>query len=284
MATISIKNSTLTAQINTLGAELFSLKNNQNREYIWEANPNYWGKHSPILFPIVGTLKDNFFEHEGQRYTLARHGFARELPFEVVKKEENSVTFSLCATPETLKKYPFDFELQLSYTLIGSALHLGYRVINNANTLMPFSIGGHPAFALPKSFESYKLAFNNSNTLTYNLLENGLLTNETKTIEISNNQLKLQYPLFEKDALVFKQIISKKVTLLEENKPLLEVKFDDFPSLGIWTLANAPFICIEPWFGYSDTASNSGKILEKEGIQLVQSKESFQANYTITVL
>ena len=283
MSIITISNAQVTAQFKTLGAELFSLKNAQNKEFIWEGNPAHWGKHSPILFPIVGSLKNNSFEYEGLSYTLPRHGFARELPFEVVEKKEDSVTFSLQSNEETLKKYPFSFELQLRYTLIDSTLHLGYKVINTSNTSLPFCIGGHPAFALPKKFESYCLQFDASTSLTYHLLAEGLISDQTKTLEIPKHQLALQYSLFENDALVFKNIPSKSVTILEENQPILRVAYSDFPDLGIWTPIHAPFICIEPWFGYSDTPSNSGNILEKEGIQLVEPTSFFESNYTITL-
>lgn len=284
MTTISINNDQITAQFKTLGAELFSLKDKNNKEFIWEGNPNFWGKHSPILFPIVGSLKNNTFEYNGTSYSLPRHGFARELTFEVIDKKEDSVIFSLQSNEETLKKYPFSFELQLSYTLIDCSLHLGYKVINTSDSLLPFSIGGHPAFALSKAFEKYSLQFDASNSLTYHLLEEGLISNQTKTIEIPNQQLNLEYQLFENDALVFKNIPSKSVTILEENQPILKVDYTDFPDLGVWTPVNAPFICIEPWFGYSDTPNNSGKIIEKEGIQLVEPNSFFQSNYTITLL
>lgn len=284
MTTISINNDQITAQFKTLGAELFSLKDKNNKEFIWEGDPNFWGKHSPILFPIVGSLQNNTFEYNGVSYSLPRHGFARELTFEVIAKKEDSVTFSLQSNEETLKKYPFSFELQLSYTLIGTSLHLGYKVINTSDAVLPFSIGGHPAFALPKAFDSYQLQFDGLDSLTFNLLEEGLISDETKTIEITNQQLNLEYPLFENDALVFKNIPSKSVTILEENQPILKVEYLDFPDLGVWTPVNAPFICIEPWFGYSDTPNNSGKILEKEGIQLVKPKSFFESNYTITLL
>ena len=245
MTTISINNDQITAQFKTLGAELFSLKDKNNKEFIWEGNPDFWGKHSPILFPIVGSLKNNTFEYNGTSYSLPRHGFARELTFEVIDKKEDSVIFSLQSNEETLKKYPFSFELQLSYTLIDCSLHLGYKVINTSDTALPFSIGGHPAFALPKAFEKYSLQFDASNSLTYHLLEEGLISNQTKTIEIPNQQLNLEYQLFENDALVFKNIPSKSVTILEENQPILKVDYTDFPDLGVWTPVNTPFLCIE---------------------------------------
>jgi galactose mutarotase-like enzyme len=284
MSTITIKNEQITAQFRTHGAELFSLKDKNNKEFIWEGNPDFWGKHSPILFPIVGSLKNNTFEYDGASYSLPRHGFARELAFEIIDKKEDNVTFSLQSSAATLKKYPFSFELQLSYTLIDTTLHLGYKVINTSNTVLPFSIGGHPAFALPKAFENYQLHFEGLDTLTFNLLEEGLISDQTKTIEIPNQKLDLNYQLFENDALVFKKIPSKSVTILEDNQPILQVDYTDFPDLGVWTLENAPFICIEPWFGYSDTSNNSGKILKKEGIQLLKPETFFESNYTITLL
>lgn len=284
MTTITIKNDQITAQFKTLGAELFSLRDINNKEFIWEGNPNFWGKHSPILFPIVGALKNNTFEYNGTAYTLPRHGFAREMIFEVIDKKEDSVTFSLQSNEETLQKYPFSFELQLSYTLIDTTLQLGYKVLNMSETILPFSIGGHPAFAMPKAFDSYQLQFDGLESLTINLLEDDMISDTTKTIEIPNQKLNLEYQLFENDALVFKKIPSKLVTILEENQPILKVDYTDFPDLGVWTLVNAPFICIEPWFGYSDTPNNSGKILEKEGILLVEPNSFFQTNYTITLL
>lgn len=284
MDILTISNSKITAQFRTLGAELISLKNEYDKEFMWEGNPKHWGKHAPILFPIVGSLKNNSFEYDGNSYTLPRHGFARELAFDVIEKKDHSITFSLQSNAETLKKYPFDFELQLSYTLENASLHLGYKVINKSNTALPFSIGGHPAFALPQNFENYNLSFDHSESLTYNLLEEGLISDQTQRIEIPNQQLALHYSLFENDALVFKNIPSKSVTILEENHPFLKVDYTEFPDLGIWTPVNAPFICIEPWFGYSDTPSNSGKILEKEGILSVAPTAFFQSSYTITLL
>lgn len=284
MSTITIKNDQITAQFRTHGAELFSLKDKNNKEFIWEGNPKFWGKHSPILFPIVGSLKNNTFDYDGASYSLPRHGFAREMNFEVIDEKQDSVTFSLQSNAATLKKYPFAFELQLSYTLIDNTLQLGYKVINTSNTVLPFSIGGHPAFALPKAFENYQLQFEGSDTLTFNLLEEGLISDQTKTIEIPNQKLDLNYQLFKNDALVFKKIPSKIVTILEGNQPILKVDYTDFPDLGVWTLENAPFICIEPWFGYSDTSNNSGEILEKEGILLVEPKTFFQSKYSITLL
>jgi len=282
--TTTISNSNLTAQINHFGAELFSLQNSDNKEYIWEGNPAFWGKHSPILFPIVGTLKNNTYHYNGIEYQLPRHGFARDMEFTLSNKSENSATFSLTSSEESNKVYPFDFELQVIYTLVENKLIIAYNIINNNNYTMPFSIGAHPAFALPKPFGEYTLEFEYPEVLTSFELENDLLSDKATTIEMVGNQIPLDYSLFEKDALIFKELQSKAITILENKSPLLRVQFNDFPNLGIWTKSNAPFLCIEPWLGYSDTVHSSGNILEKDGIQLLEAKKSLEYNFSIEIL
>lgn len=280
----TISNSILKASIKHAGAELFSLKDNQNKEYIWEGNPDFWGKHSPILFPIVGTLKNNTYTIDKKEYQLPRHGFARDMEFKLVEKTENSVVFSLEPNEETLKKYPFEFELQLIYTLEGTSLNIEYIVINKGDTKMPFSIGAHPAIALPENFESYSFKFEKEESLKYNLLENDLISNKTETLKTIENVVPLNYKLFENDALVFKTLESNSITILEKNKPYIQVNFEDFPSLGIWTKDQAPFVCIEPWFGYSDTADNSGNLFEKEGILVLEADQSFHSQFSIKIV
>jgi len=282
--TTTISNSNLTAKINHLGAELFSLKNRENKEYIWEGNPAFWGKHFPVLFPIVGTLKNNLFYYKESEYHLSRHGFAREMEFKLVEKSEESATFSLISSIESKKAYPFDFELQICYSLEEYKLNIDYKVINKNDFKMPFSIGAHPAFALPKPFGNYALLFESDEILTSFELENDLLSNNFSNIKMIDNQVPLNYSLFEKDALIFKKLKSKSITILENQNPVLRVRFDDFPNLGIWTKSNAPFLCIEPWLGYSDTIHSTGNILEKEGIQLLEAKKSLNCNFNIEIL
>ncbi|OXE99144.1 galactose mutarotase-like enzyme [Flavobacterium araucananum] len=280
----TISNSTLTASINHSGAELFSLKDNQNKEYIWEGNPDFWGKHSPILFPIVGTLKNNTYTIDGKEYQLPRHGFARDMEFQLIDKTEKRAVFSLQSTPETVKKYPFEFELQLIYTLKDTSLNIEYKVFNKGDIKMPFSIGAHPAIALPENFENYALKFEKEEVLKYYLLENDLISDRTKILETTNNQVALNYQLFENDALIFKTLESNSLTILENSKPYIKVTFDDFPSLGIWTKEQAQFVCIEPWLGYSDTAKNSGDLYEKEGILILEAHQTFNSKFTINIL
>ena len=279
-----IKNTFLTAIINSFGSELCSLKNKENKEYIWAGNSDFWGKHSPILFPIVGTLKNNSFHYNAKEYDLSRHGFAREMEFKLIDKKEDSATFSLQSTEETLRVYPFQFELQIIYTLDNYNLSIEYKVINKGNSKMPFSIGAHPAFALPRYFEDYSIQFDKEEFLEYYLLENDLISNQTKKLETQEGQIPLTYELFKNDALIFKTLKSKSLTILENRNPFLRVNFNDFPSLGIWTKMNAPFLCIEPWFGYSDTNENSGNLFEKEGIQVLEENATFRSEFSIEVL
>ncbi|MFV5693582.1 aldose 1-epimerase family protein [Flavobacterium sp. LT1R49] len=281
--TTTLKNSNLTAEIKHFGAELCSLKNNKNKEYIWEGNPDFWGKHSPILFPIVGTLKNNSYQYNDTEYHLSRHGFARDMEFELIDKKENTATFSIQSSEETLKVYPFAFELQLIYTLDENSLRIEYKVINKGESQMPFSIGAHPAFALPGNFENYYLVFEKEEPLEYYLLENDLISDKTKKLDVQNNLIPLTYQLFENDAIIFKTLESNSLMILENENPVLRVNFKDFPSLGIWTKVNAPFLCIEPWFGYSDTNENSGNLFKKEEIQILNANQTFHSEFSIEI-
>ncbi|RDI04438.1 aldose 1-epimerase family protein [Flavobacterium sp. AG291] len=280
---VTITNEFLTATINPLGAELISLKDSSN-EYIWEGNPEFWGKHSPILFPIVGTLKDNTYTYEGNDYNMTRHGFARDNHFVVKERDSRSVVFSFSSNEETLKQYPFTFELELKYTLKEKTLHLDYTVKNLGDKIQLFALGAHPAFALPGNFEDYSLTFEKEEGLISSQLENDLVSEKTVKIESDKNKLVLSHKLFENDALIFKTLISKKITLNKLDTPFLNVNFHDFPHLGIWTKANAPFLCIEPWQGYSDSSTSTGKLEDKEGIVLLATGKEYNAGFSIEIL
>lgn len=280
---ITITNKQLTATINPKGAELNSLKNNTNTEYIWEGNAKYWGKHSPVLFPIVGTLKNNSYLYKGQVYALNRHGFARDNNFTVKHQTEDSVTFSLTSNDDTRRVYPFDFELELVYTLKGSTLLLGYVVTNRGDKPLPFSIGAHPAFALPGKFESYSLQFDKDEPLVSTQLTDDLLSDITDVLPANNGILPLTYKLFENDALIFKSLQSRAVTIMQGNKNILKVAYPNFPHLGIWTKENAPFLCIEPWQGYSDSQQTKGNLVEKEGIILLNAGEKYTSGFEVEI-
>lgn len=277
---ITIQNQNAKAVIKTKGAELSSLKK-EGKNYIWEVNSDFWNKTSPILFPIVGALKNGEYQFEDKLYQLPRHGFARDFEFEIAEKSENSVVFSLKSSEETNKVYPFDFELKISYVLENNTLIVKYEVINHSSEKMYYSIGAHPAFAIDGNFEEYSLIFDEKKDLETYQLSQDLFSGKTEFVKLEGNSLPLQYHLFENDALVFKNFATKSLTLAKNNKPVMKVEFPEFPYLGIWTKKDAPFICIEPWLGIADNATTSGNLTEKEGIQMLESNTAKSVSWSV---
>ncbi|MES2812794.1 MAG: aldose 1-epimerase family protein [Bacteroidota bacterium] len=280
---IKLSNKKLTAEINSVGAELVSFSSGFTN-YIWEVDDAFWNKTSPILFPIVGRLKNDTYQIVDKQYQLPRHGFARNFDFKILEKKEDYVVFSLNENQETFKSYPFAFELQVCYLLTEESLEIKYCVKNNTNDKMPFSLGAHPAFKINSNLEKYEIVFDNNSQLETHELENEQFSGKSRTINLKNNTLRLSYSLFEKDALVFKNIESRNLTFFENGNPYLKIHLGNFPHLGIWTKANAPFLCIEPWFGYADTSTSNGKLFEKEAIQILQPNEKFECSFTIEIL
>lgn len=277
---VTIKNNTISATINSIGAELIRLEKD-NKNYIWTVDETYWNKTSPILFPIVGRLKNDSYSINNTTFELPRHGFARNYDFQIVNQTENSVLFQLESNSNTLKNYPFDFQLQLEYVLEGNSLKTKYSVVNKSNETMPFSIGAHPAFAIENNFPVYSLRFNKEDEFISYELENEQFNNSFKEISTVNNTISLDYSLFEKDALVFKHLNSNELTLLENEQEVLSVQFDGFPYLGIWTKPNAPFLCIEPWCGLADNVNHNGELSVKEGINLLEKDVTFSRTMII---
>lgn len=277
---INLSNNKISASINSIGAELMKLeKDNQN--YIWTVDETYWNKTSPILFPIVGKLKNDSYSIKGRTYKLPRHGFARNFEFKVEHQTENSVVFVLESNAETLQQFPFEFELKLEYRLTENDLEINYLVSNKSNEVMPFSIGAHPAFAINNGFENYSLVFNHSEKMISHQLKNEQFDGSVREIEAKNGKINLDYSLFEKDALVFKELRSNEITLQHNNEFVLKMSFEGFPYLGIWTKPNAPFLCIEPWCGLADNANHNSDIFKKEGINLLQPQAIFSRTIKI---
>jgi galactose mutarotase-like enzyme len=280
---ITITNTILTATINTLGAELISLVKN-NKNYIWNIDETYWDKTSPVLFPIVGRLKNDSYTFNGKTYQLPRHGFARNMEFTFDKKSDSQVIFELNETDETKAIYPFSFKLLMAYTLMENELVIEYFVRNQSDEALPFSIGAHPAFAISDKLENYSLQFNAADTFETHHLENESFNGKTTLVDTKNNAIALNYALFEKDALVFKQLNSNEVTLKYNDKAILKVNYDHFPYLGIWTKQNAPFLCIEPWCGLADAINHNGNLEEKEGMNHLPAGEDFLRAIRIEIL
>ncbi len=285
-----IENEIIKASFKSVGAELQSLEKKEgNLEYIWQADPNYWSKSSPILFPIVGALKDNIFKYKNKEYRLPRHGFAREKEFIVENHSKSQITFLLTEDSETLKVFPFEFQLRICYELLENSLKVIYNVRNKGLDTLFFSIGGHPAFICPLdkslTYEDYYLEFNQKEDLVrWPITKEGLIKNYSEPLEDKTNTLSLNKALFFGDALVFKGLQSEKITLkTKKNSSKLEFYFKKFPFLGIWAAKNADFVCLEPWCGIADSENSNHNIEEKEGIIKLSPNEVFNKDYEIKV-
>ncbi|MDQ6812251.1 MAG: aldose 1-epimerase family protein [Bacteroidota bacterium] len=286
----SISNDLISINIATKGAELQSLFHHQHQiEYMWGGDPAIWGKHSPVLFPIVGELKNKTYYYNGNLYPLSRHGFAREMEFVVTEQTDCSITFSLRSDEETAKKYPFQFIFSVRYTLIDSSVKITLIVENTGTDVMLFSVGAHPAFKVPivdeTAYEDYQLVFNEKETTgRWPISPDGLI--ETKSLPLLNNEsiLPLNKDLFTADAIVLKHLRSTSVSITSPKTSRgLKVDFTGFPFLGIWETKGGDFVCIEPWCGIADSVNASGELKEKEGINTLQPSAKFEASYTIDV-
>lgn len=285
---ISIANKFLSATVNPLGAELTTLtKKDIGLNYIWKGDPQWWGKHSPVLFPIVGSLKNDQYIYEGKSYNLPRHGFARERNFTAVKTGDNNAKFTLSSDEESLKVFPFDFRLELKYTLVDTALVVNYTVINTGNRDLYFCIGAHPAFAVPLesqfAYEDYYLEFEHRETSGRYNLANGLLMKQFEALLINENKLKLTPDLFVKDAIVLKHLKSDWVSLkTTKSQHGFRFTIAGWPYLGIWAAANAaPFVCIEPWQGYADEVDASGELKDKPGVVSLEPSREWQRSWAV---
>jgi galactose mutarotase-like enzyme len=286
---ISITNKILDASFKTKGAELRSLRLRENNlEFIWQADPGFWPKSSPLLFPIVGSLKNGSYLHKGTEYRLPRHGFARDREFSVAETSSGCVKFVLESDELTRKIYPFDWSLSVEYSLEGTSLTTAWTVENRSNEPLPFSIGAHPAFRVPilpgERYEDYRIEFERSETLMRGFLDsNGLVTGEQREIS-AKGSISLRHSLFEKDALIFDSFESCKATIRSEKSPWsVSVEFPGFPFLGIWAAKGADFVCIEPWQGIADGTDSGGEILNKRGILKIKPGDSCRLKYTISV-
>lgn len=284
----TISNNKITIIVASRGAELQSLINNETGlEYMWDAGAA-WPKKSPVLFPIVGGLKNSIFRYAGREYRMSRHGFARDLDFKVHDQTEDSMTFMIESNEETKRGYPFDFQFLIKYALVDNAVNITYFVDNMGMDEMFFSVGGHPAFKVPLTgdsvYEDYYLSFmDKENAGRWPLSADGLLLNSPLPL-FTGTELWLTRKLFYGDALVFKHLNSNVVSLLNnKNKHGLSLSFPDFPFLGIWAAKDADFVCIEPWCGVADTENTSGSLIEKEGINSLEPGAVFERNFSIGV-
>lgn len=261
-----------------LGAELKSIKVNGKEKL--HHGESHWKRQAPVLFPIVGQLKEGKTIINNKTYCMGQHGFARDMEFEEI--EEN--IFLLKSSKETLEKYPFKFEFYVIYTIQNDELIITYKVINKDSTTMYFGLGGHPAFICDYSSGDFQIQFNETEKeIQFMQLENGLISNEKAPNLLYNNTIDLLPDTFEKDAVIMKNIKSNKITLYnkKQNIKVLEFDFTGFPYLALWSKVGAPFVCIEPWFNTTDHIDSNGKFEEKENILRLEPEEKFECKYKI---
>ena len=281
---ITLKYGDVSAKIISKGAELKSLNVN-GRELMWRADPAFWGKTSPLLFPMIGTLKDGKTLINGQEYAISKHGFARDLELTPEDLNPSSAMFSLEQSDYTREMFPFDFRFTVRYTLKADGITITYRVKNNSDTDMPFCIGAHPAFACDGDMSDYRLEFpklENAAVPLYDL-DTGLHRENTRTVLLDgDNVLPLSHELFYKDVCYFDKLRSRSVELICKDGNGVRVDFPDFTSLGVWQAKDAPFLCIEPWCGSADFDDCTGVFAEKRGIEILAPSEEKAFTYSIT--
>ncbi len=288
MQLYTIENEFLRIAVHSKGAELQELFVKKiGKNVLWNGNPKYWSKFSPILFPIVGTLKNNQYVFNGKQYQLTRHGFARDHIFNIAPLNDRTIQCVLTHNETTLKTFPFSFKLIITYTLSKEGISVNYLVQNTSDIeTMYFSLGAHPAFAIPlfegERYGDYKLIFDKEEQLKrFHLDESGLLTNATSNILLNQHSLPLDHALFVQDAIVLKNLNSRSITLANSKDYQMKFSWYNLPHFGIWAAPNAPFVCLEPWQGYADIDTHNQELKEKEGKITLSTGQDWQANWAV---
>lgn len=287
----TLSNDLITIQIADHGAELTSIVA-KDREYLWQADPKFWGRHSPVLFPQVGRVWNNVYRHEGKEYQLGQHGFARDRKFQLVYEEDNAVIYALESDEETLKVYPFPFRLQIGYRLLGNKIEVMWEVGNIGDKEMHFQIGAHPAFYFPDFDptvpERCFFTFDKKDRLEYLApQEKGCVSPIRHSLQLQDGLMPVSTRTFDCDTYIIDNSQLKKVTLLDkQRKPYISVAFTS-PLVALWapTVAHpdVPFVCIEPWYGRCDQVGYTGELKDREWMQHLQPGKSFRASYSIII-
>lgn len=288
---VKLENEKLLVEIAELGAEVTRLYDKEkNTEVLWDGNPKFWKRHSPILFPNVGKTWQNKVLIGGKEYPAPSHGFARDSIFKSVENTERSVIFLLPSSEETREVYPFDFKLYVAYKLQGKALNVEWIVENCGQDPMYFTIGGHPAFKfedLSERKEDYKLKFPGKQEIVSSFLD--LTTGTTVpgkhyVVKLQDEMCVLREELFENDTLILDDYQVDEVWLChKDGTPYVGVKCEGFPNFGIWSVKDSGFVCLEPWMGRCDESGYDSEISEKKNVNLVKAGEKFKKDYTIIV-
>lgn len=288
---IELKSKSSIAKIDTKGAELISLQDVFGIEFIWQKDPKFWSKCSPVLFPVIGNLRNDKVIIEGETYTIPKHGFVWDKPFKVVYQSDTKAILNYSFTEETLVIYPYKFNLSMTYELNDIELLLTYTVMNLDNKPINFCLGAHPAFNIPVNgkgeFEDYCLEFNKpepAGCATYDFDKMEINVNNRKNYVVDSNKIMLKYSYFDNDALMFDKLNSDAVKLYSMKSGRgVEVKYSGFDFIAFWTpiKMEAPFLCIEPWCGMAACNDESNELTAKRGVKHLEVDEQFICKLSI---
>lgn len=287
-----ISNGTFTAKIDSLGAQAVSLKGPGGFESLWVGDPTYWREHAPVLFPIVGALRDGRTKINGQWYEMSRHGFAKRSEFALAEQTADSIALTLTANEETRAVYPFDFKLTVTYTLTPSGMDTAFTVENPGDVPLPYSVGGHPGFNLPvdedAAFEDYTIQFPEEEDQACPVidLQAGLIDWTGKGFHLAGKEIPLQHSLFYQDALVFENLHSRQVRIVNKSTGKgVEMDFSGFPMLGIWSAVNdGPYVCLEPWTGCATLTTEGDEFVEKKGMAQLAPGAKAEHRFSVRIL
>ena len=271
-ALIAIASPALSAAINPLGAELWSLRDAQGGDLMTDADPRWWTGHAPLLFPFVGRSRGDVYRLDGQAYPMPQHGFARRSAFAVVEQGDESALFRLEADDASRAIYPFDFRLDMGFALTDATLHMTATVANRGEAVMPFAFGYHPAFAWPLPYgggvEDHRIVFEHPEPAPIRKVgdEPGLIAHEHAPSPVEGNSLAPTHDMFAGDALIWDDLASRSLLWGVPGQPRLRIDFPDTPWLGLWQKPGAHYLCVEPWAGMADLAGFEGDVWAKQGI------------------
>ncbi|MGB0429486.1 MAG: aldose 1-epimerase family protein [Bacteroidia bacterium] len=280
---VNLENEHIKLGIKTKGAELSSIYHKkQQREVLWQGHKTYWTGQAPILFPIVGELKNGKTQINGTEFKMTRHGFIKKMEADEIIEHQTSATFIFKSNTETLKQYPFEFTLKVTFEIDATCITNSFEIENHGPNTMPFNIGGHPAFALDENVENYCIVFEKEEKSSRHVLDQkGLYSKETIPM-LNGNKLPLTKDIFNNDALVFKDLKSNQVSIENnQGERLLQMDFKGWPYFGIWSKPNAPYVCLEPWIGCADTFDASGEFTDKEELIHLSPNQSISFNFSI---
>jgi galactose mutarotase-like enzyme len=286
--TVTLTNNYLSAQLHLKGAELKSLKEHATGiEYIWQSDPTYWTGAAPILFPIIGGLKNNTYYFDGKPYHIPSHGFVRHKIWILVEATPTKAIFSTTSDVETREMYPWEFELRVIYELENKTISIRYEVTNNSPNCMYFSIGSHPAFNLPFAggyIEHYYVEFSEVENLERYFFKGGLHLNETEPAFDNCRQIYIKKNLFDRGPIIFKYPRSKDFTIRSsQTSKTIKVSTDGISHVALWAAPKAPFLCIEPWYGIPDCIDTDQNFATKEGILDLAAGNTFKTIYQIEI-